>query len=198
MIKNISLVLLSIFVFSTSFTQTHRNSVLIKTDIYEIKYSEVLESPLYVKYTVLCTDGSASRASLNFYTIPNIHTTDDLDYVNNIYDKGHMAPAADFNCTPEMLYLTFSYVNCALQDQALNRITWRLLEAKERDYARTNTVSVEIKVNVDKKCPKLPSGAYIPKGFYKTIYIKETNQVLKYYMPNTKPVYSDPEKYRIN
>ena len=197
MVKNLLLFL--VIIITTSFTTlpTLRDSVTIKNEIFEITYSEVLESPLIVKYKLGCINGIASRAGMDFYTIPNIHTTDDADYVNNIYDKGHMAPAANFNCSKEMLYLTFSYANCALQDQGLNRLTWRFLEAKEREYAKTNTVSVEIKVDIDKKCIKLSSGAYVPKGFYKTIYIKETNQVLKYYMPNSKPVYSDPEKYRI-
>jgi endonuclease G, mitochondrial len=200
MYKKILLAL--VFILTTSFTPNPtpklRDSVTIKNEIYEIKYSEVLESPLVVKYKISCTNGTASRVGLTFYTVPNVHTADDADYIHNTYDKGHMAPAADFNCTPEMLYLTFSYVNCALQDQALNRITWRFLEAKEREYAQTNTVNVEIRVDVDKKCVKLESGAYVPKGFYKTIYIKETKQVLKYYMPNSKPTYADPEKYRIN
>jgi endonuclease G len=196
MIKNLLLFL--VIILTTSFTPpTLRDSVTIKNEIFEITYSEVLESPLVVKYNVACVNGTASRAGMDFYTVPNIHTSDNADYVNNIYDKGHMAPAADFNCTKEMLRLTFSYVNCALQDQGLNRLTWRFLEAKEREYAKTNTVNVVITVDVDKTCIKLPSGAYVPKGFYKTIYIVETKQVLKYYMPNSKPVYSDPEKYRV-
>lgn len=196
MIKNLLLFL--VIVLTTSFAPpTLRDSVTIKNEIFEIQYSEVLESPLVVKYKVACVNGTASRAGMDFYTVPNVHTTDNADYVNNIYDKGHMAPAADFNCTKEMLRLTFSYVNCSLQDQGLNRLTWRFLEAKEREYAKTNTVNIVITVDVDKTCTKLPSGAYVPKGYYKTIYIVETKQVLKYYMPNSKPVYSDPEKYRI-
>lgn len=191
------LLLLILLFFSFGFTEL-RDCVTIKNEIYEITYSEVLESPLTVKYRVLCPNGKASRVGMNFYKEPGVHTSDDDDYVNNIYDKGHMAPAASFNCTSNMLHMTFSYVNCALQDQSLNRLTWRLLESKEREYARKNTVDVEIVVDVDKSCKKLPSGAYIPKGFYKTIYIKETNQVFKYYMLNTKPKFSNPEKYRIN
>lgn len=199
MIKKI-LILLLLFPLTALTPTTNkklRDVVVIKTSIYEIKYSEVLESPLNVKYKLSCVGGTVSRSGMDFYTVPDVHTSDDADYYDNQYDKGHMVPAADFNCTKEMLYLTFSYVNCALQDQGLNRLTWRFLEAKEREYSKTNTVTVEIKVDVDKNCVKLSTGAYIPKGFYKTIYIKETKQVLKYYMPNTKPLYSDPEKYRI-
>lgn len=174
-----------------------KDSVKVKTSIFEIIYSETLESPLHVKYNVTCTNGLISRSGMNFHTDSIVHTSDDKDYADNRFDKGHMAPAADFNCSKETLEMTFTYLNCALQDQGLNRLTWRLLESKERELAKKYTVTVEITVDVNKKCEKLPTGAYVPKGFYKTIYIKETKQVLKYYMPNIKPVYSDPEKYRI-
>ena len=45
-----------------------RDSVRIKTDIYEVIYSEKLESPRWIKYTVLCPNGTASRAGMDFYT----------------------------------------------------------------------------------------------------------------------------------
>ena len=108
-----------------------RDSVQVKTTIYEIVYNEKLESPLKINYTVQCTNGTASRTGMDFYTDKSIHTSDAKDYVDNVYDKGHMAPAADFNCTKEMLYKTFSYVNCALQNQYLNRGVWTMLEVQE-------------------------------------------------------------------
>jgi len=174
-----------------------RDSVYIKTDIYECVYSEVLEQPKFIRYTVQCPNGTAPRAGMDFYISDNLKTSDDKDYAQNVYDKGHMAPAADFNCTKEMLYKTFSYVNCALQHKDLNRVTWRLLEAKERVLAEKYTVIVEIRLVFDKKCVKLPTGATIPKAFYKTIYIKEINQILKYYFINQKPTSSNPENYLI-
>ena len=88
-----------------------RDSVYVKTDIYEAVYSEVLQQPKRVWYTVQCPAGTAARTGMDFYTVPGIITSDNADYVNNVWDKGHCAPAADFNCTKEMLFKTFSYVN---------------------------------------------------------------------------------------
>ena len=163
-----------------------RDSVQVKTSIYEVCYSEKLESPLRVTYTVQCPTGTASRAGMDFYTEKTVHTSDNADYANNVYDKGHMAPAADFNCTKEMLKQTFSFVNCALQDQYLNRGLWRMLEIQEREWAKTEPVSVTIKVEF-KTNVKLPSGATIPSGFYKVIQLHKSNKVYNYYFPNSKP-----------
>ena len=191
--KNILILLL---LLTTSLVAQLRDSVYIKTDIYECVYSEVLEQPKFVKYTVLCPDGKASRKGMDFYTDKEVKTSDNADYAQNVYDKGHMAPAADFNCSKEMLFKTFSYLNCALQHEGLNRLTWRLLEAKERELAlKSNTVTVEIRSVFNENSVKLPTGATVPIGFYKTIYVN--NEIYKYYFENKKPEYSDPEKYRI-
>ena len=107
-----------------------RDSIRIKTDIYEVIYSEKLESPRWVQYTVLCPNGTASRSGMDFYTNDSIKTSSNEDYVKNEWDKGHMAPAADFNCDKDMLRKTFSYLNCALQNQYLNRGVWRMLEER--------------------------------------------------------------------
>lgn len=164
-----------------------RDSVRVKTPIYEVVYSEKLESPIWIQYTVQCPTGKASRTGMDFYTNDSIHTSDDKDYVNNVYDKGHMAPAADFNCTKEMLYQTFSYLNCALQDQYLNRGVWRFLEAQEREWAKGEKVTVTIEIKFDKASTKLSTGATIPAGFTKIIYLEKSKRTLKYYFPNAKP-----------
>jgi endonuclease G len=191
--KNLLLIIL--LVLKLSLSAQLRDSVYIKTDIYECVYSEVLEQPKFVRYTVLCPDGKASRTGMDFYTDKEVKTSDNADYAHNVYDKGHMAPAADFNCTKEMLYKTFSYLNCALQHEGLNRVTWRLLEVKERELASKYNVVVEIRCVFDLNSVKLPTGATIPSGFYKTIYAN--NEVYQYYFDNSKPTSSDPEKYRI-
>ena len=134
------ILLLIALLFSTNliFSQALRDSVKVKTDIYEVIYSEKLEQPRFIKYEVLCPTGTASRAGMDFYTNDTIKTSDNLDYAKNLYDKGHLAPAADFNCTKDMLKKTFSYLNCALQDQYLNRGVWRMLEEYERELAKTS------------------------------------------------------------
>jgi DNA/RNA endonuclease G (NUC1) len=102
------LVLLLLVPFASFGQVKLRDSVKVKTAIYEVMYSEVLEEPLWLKYSVQCPNGTASRAGMDFYTEKGIKTSDNADYVSNVYDKGHMAPAADFNCDRETLLKTFS------------------------------------------------------------------------------------------
>jgi endonuclease G, mitochondrial len=168
-----------------SFSQL-RDSVYVKTDIFEIMYSEILEQPLWVKYQVQCTGPGASRKGIDFYTVKGYKTSDSKDYAYNEWDKGHMAPAADFNCNEEMLYQTFSYLNCALQHEKLNRVHWRLLEDYERLLAYSEgSVFVEIKIIFDKNPKRVPAGAAIPLAFLKII--KTPNKTLKFYFLNEKP-----------
>jgi len=187
------LLLLPLFIFSQG---NLRDSIYIKTDIFEVVYSEKLQQPKFVKYTVQCPNGTASRTGMDFYTCDSIKTSDAKDYEKNPYDKGHMAPAADFNCDKTTLYKTFSYLNCSLQQENLNRTTWRLLEARERDLAKTNkTVSVEIRCVFSKNSPVLSTGATIPDAYYKTIKYGNITEV--YYFKNEKPLSTDYTKYLI-
>jgi endonuclease G len=194
--NNFLMVLLAAFAIQTA-TAQKRDSVVIENDIYKIVYSEVLEQPMYIKYTVLCPEGTASRSGMDFYTEKTIHTSDGKDYEKNVWDKGHCAPAADFNCTKEMLYKTFSYVNCVLQHEKLNRGAWRLLEAHEREIAKTKNTIVEIQVVFSDKSVKLPTGATIPDGFYKMIYANG-NLIECYYFDNAIPSESDYNRYKIS
>jgi endonuclease G len=179
---------------SLSFGQELREAVKVRTPIYEVIYNEKLEQPTWIQYIVQCPDGTASRAGMDFYTNDSIKTSNNEDYVKNLYDKGHLAPAADFNCTKDILYQTFSYLNCALQNQYLNRGVWRMLEEYERELSKTEKVTVTITLVFDKKSIKLPTGSTVPNGFYKTIYLENSKKTIKYYFPNeapTKPKYTD-------
>jgi endonuclease G len=176
-------------------SQTLRDSVLVDKGIFKVVYSEKLEQPLRVNYIILCQDGKASRQGMDFYIEKEYKTSDAKDYENNIYDKGHCAPAADFNCDKETLHKTFTYLNCALQNKYLNRGTWRLLEVYERELAKKYSVEVEIKLIFSTNSIKLPSGATAPDAFLKII--KYNDIIEKYYFVNEKPKYSDFNRYKI-
>jgi len=178
-----------------SFVPPKRNKVKFQNDIFKGEYSETLEQPLWVEYKVLCPSGTASRTGMDFFTNDSIYTSDSKDYENNVYDKGHLAPAADFSCDKPTLLKTFSYLNCALQNQYLNRGVWRVLEMKERDLAKKYEVKVKITLDFNGQCEVLTSGATVPIGFFK--YITYNNTTYTYYFENEKPVNTDPEYYRI-
>jgi len=125
----------------------------------------------------------------------SVKTSDAKDYENNVWDKGHCAPAADFNCTRETLWQTFSYLNCILQHEKLNRGAWRLLEAYERELAKQGKVEVEIRVIYGPKAIKLPTSATVPTAFYKTIKFGNKKEV--YYFANEAPITNDFKKFQV-
>lgn len=189
-------ILLNFFLFFSilSFGQV-RDSIYIKTTIFDLVYSEKLQQPKWIEYSVKCTDGTVSRKGLDFYTCDSIVTSDNLDYENNVYDKGHLAPAADFNCNKETLKMTFTYLNCTLQHEKLNRGVWKQLESYERELAKKYIVTVEIRCVYSKKSIKLPTGATVPDGFLKTIHYN--NKEEKYYFKNEPPLKTDFKLYKI-
>tara|TARA_R110000851_G_scaffold150830_2_gene291733 strand:+ start:310 stop:882 length:573 start_codon:yes stop_codon:yes gene_type:complete len=161
---------------------------VIVTDIFTVEYDQQRQQPLWVEYTVICPNGGASREGMNFWEPDMIITSDDEDYKDNIYDKGHLAPAATFSCNVGMLYETFSYLNSALQHQGLNRGQWSKLESFER--AAANFFNVDVKVRVDVLFEGeeivLPTGATIPSGFRKTITIGNKTRVFEFPNKDTK------------
>jgi endonuclease G len=172
-----------------------RDSIFIKTSIFDVVYSEKLQQPKWVEYSVLCSEGTISRKGLDFYSVKGIITSTSEDYENNLYDKGHLAPAADFNCDKDKLKQTFSYLNCVLQHEKLNRGVWRLLEIHERELAKEYKVHVEIRMNYSKNSKVLTTGATVPDSFTKTIIYNNKNE--KYFFKNEEPKSSDYNYYKV-
>ena len=156
----------------------------ITTSIFKVVYSEQLEQPLEVNYIVDCWNGTHSRKGMDFRKVKHIHTSDAKDYYKNVWDKGHMAPAAAFACEEEELRATFSYLNCALQHEGLNRGPWKYLEAEVRRWAaQYGYVDVKILVNFGKQIRRVPTNAAIPESFTKIITFPNGTQRV-YVFPN--------------
>ena len=107
----------------------------IDKEIYQVWYDQTLEQPVKVSYWVTNRPKNADRKGMNFYKEADVHTSDNDDYYKNVWDKGHMAPAAHFSDSEENLKATFSYLNSALQHEKLNRGPWRCLEDAVRKWS---------------------------------------------------------------
>ena len=191
--KKIALVLLLLITSIVSYSQPN---IGIETDIFSVRYSSKLEQPLFISYTVLCPNGKESRSGLDFKMYEGVHTSDNDDYKNNEWDKGHLAPAAAFNCDKDMLKQTFTYINCALQHEGLNRGPWRELEEFERNLAKIyDEVYVTIECHFSENSLLLPTGATVPDGFTKTIRWGEREEC--FYFPNDDVSGIDWIEYRI-
>ena len=157
----------------------------IETSIFTVLYSETKEQPIVLAYKSSNRSKNVDRGSMDFYTEKDYHTSDKADYYRNVWDKGHLAPAATFSDSRENLKQTFSYLNCALQNQYLNRGEWRFLEEQERKW--DDEQELEVVINLEFTDSILPTGATIPSKFIKHIKFTKSNIFKCYEFPNTKP-----------
>lgn len=173
--------LVSLLFFGFTLVSAQSKKTVV-TDIFTVIYSEDYQQPIKLKYTVQCPLGDAKRGGIGWREELNIVTSNNKDYENNVWDRGHLAPAAAFNCDRETLKETFTYLNCALQHEGLNRGPWKELERFERDLAKFSEVVVIVEVDFDEQPLRVPAGAAIPRGFFKTIHFK--GNTWKFYFPN--------------
>ena len=180
-------VLLFVGVFLVSFTSFSQDTIRVKNQIFEVFYSQKLESPLWLKYRSTNRPTNVNRGSMDFYIEKNIKTSDADDYKSNIYDKGHLAPAASFSDNMENLKQTFSYLNCMMQNQYQNRGEWRLLEEQERKWDDNENLTVIIKVFFDAVPKRVLTNAAIPSYMQKHIYFEKSKKWKCFVLLNEKP-----------
>jgi len=161
------------------------DDVMIQNAVFRISYNEFKEQPNWIEYTVRDFVKVADRGNMDFYTVSDVWTSDDNDYYKNEWDKGHMAPAGSFTDSWSNLAKTFSFVNCALQKDNLNRGEWRELEEQVRDWARDiGPVNVRIELKFSPESQVLQTGATVPDGFYKFLTFSD-NRKMCFYFQNT-------------
>jgi len=181
--KKFGILLILLFVSVFTFGQ----DVRIKNGVFEVLYSQSLEQPLVIKYRSTNRPTNVNRGAMDFYKEPNIKTSDADDYKSNIYDKGHGAPAATFSDNMVNLKQTFSYLNCIMQDQYLNRGEWRLLEEQIRKWDDVEPITVLIKTFFDTPVKRVPTGAAIPSYLQKHIYFEKSKKWRCFVFLNQKP-----------
>jgi endonuclease G len=164
-----------------------RSEVIIENNVFKVWYSEVKEQPTKLIYTSTNRVKNVDRGSMNFYTEKDVHTSDNGDYYRNVWDKGHLAPAATYSDSYENLRQTFSYLNCALQNQYLNRGEWRLLEEKERDWDDIQNLTITVELVWDEGYEILASGGHVPTDMIKHIYFEEDGEWKCFEFENEKP-----------
>ena len=159
-----------------------REDVIVENAVFRISYNEIKEQPNWIEYTVRDFVKVADRGNMDFYRVQGIWTSDDNDYYKNVWDKGHMAPAGSFTDSWSNLAKTFSFVNCALQLDDLNRGEWRELEEQVRDWAKDlGPVNVRIELKFSPNSSVLETGATVPDGFYKFLTFSDNFKKCYYF-----------------
>jgi DNA/RNA endonuclease G (NUC1) len=161
-----------------------QQDTLVDKKEFKVLYSQQFQQPLVVWYSSTNRPQFVKRASLDFHPEPGITTSKNDDYKYNRYDKGHLAPAASFSDSRKDLETTFSYLNCVLQYDKLNRGQWKQLEEMERRWDDRETLYIRVDVKVNSSCIQLPTGAVVPQSFRKHIYFAGQHQYRCFEFPN--------------
>lgn len=120
--------------------------VIVTNAAYTAAFDTVTRCPAWVSYDlepgeVVVTN----RAAIPFRADPRIPESDvAADYAGSGYDRGHMAPAADFNFDRKALEETYYFSNVCPQAPIINRGEWAEIEREVRKLAASGTVHVVV------------------------------------------------------
>ena len=128
-----------------SIPKVETEDAIVEHSAMLLSYDEESEGPEWVSHIVY-PEGEADRAKRknNFRidskvlsesaTASNYRALNKLDK-NTTYDRGHMAPSADFSWWQKAMDESFYYSNMSPQLSGLNRNKWRILEDLLREYS---------------------------------------------------------------
>lgn len=173
-----------------------------------LQYAEAHEQAAWVAHIILpdVTTGSVGRTN-DFRVDPKVETGTavEADYFLKYlqpdssykydgfgYDRGHLAPSADFRWSKEALSESYFYSNMSPQVADFNREAWAELEALLRGYLYENP-GVQLYVVTG---PVLEEGlpviersvnkVSIPKRYFKVALDLENGRGIGFVMPNEK------------
>lgn len=120
------------------------------------------------------------------------------DYKGTGYDRGHMAPNADFNWSAEAAAESFYLSNMVPQvGRGMNQGIWKELEAAVRLWAvRRGQVYVYTGPIYEGRTKTIGKGRVaVPKALYKIVFDPETLESATFIMPNKVLKLSDLMQY---
>lgn len=107
------------------------------------------------------------------------------------FDRGHLAPSADFRWYAKAVSESYYYSNMSPQRPELNQEKWAELESALRSYVLQHEVPLAIITGpvLHDSLPKIvrsPNGVSIPEYFYKVVYDHTNQRAIAFLMGNTK------------
>jgi endonuclease G len=147
---------------------------------FSLLYAEKFEQATWVAYHLTAAETEKVVARTNrFLEDPKVVTgsaTND-DYQNSVYDRGHLAPAADMAWSLASMQSSFYYSNMSPQLPGFNRGVWKRLEELVRQWA-LNYLAVYVVTG-----PVLETGlptigqnkVAVPKLYYKVLLDMESS-----------------------
>ena len=174
-----------------------------------LEYSEDHEQAAWVAHMILpdITTGTQSRTN-DFRVDPKVSTGTAIEqdyflkqlqpdstyeYDGYGYDRGHLAPSADFRWSKQALSESYYYSNISPQLPEFNRKLWAELEAALRSYVITYNVPLYVVTMpiLNDGLPRIErsdNGVSIPDQFVKVAIDLENNRGIAFIMPNAENV----------
>ena len=151
-------------------------AIVVLTNLaYTAAFDTETRCPAWVAYDLEpCEVVVTNRAAIPFRADPRVKESDNAaDYAGSGYDRGHLAPAADFNFDRAALDETYYFTNICPQDPVLNRGAWGVAEAEVRRLAASGTVHVVTFPVFDDACypgVRRIGRTAVPTAFVKVAY----------------------------
>lgn len=126
------------------------------------------------------------------YFLKTLNKDSSFTYDGFGYDRGHLAPSADFRWSSEALSESFYYSNMSPMLADFNRDSWAKLEDIFRSYMYRNPETQLYIVTgpvLSEDLPKIPraqNNVTIPKHFFKVALDLTHNRAIAFIMPNAK------------
>lgn len=149
-------------------------AVVVLTNLaYTAGFDTDARCPAWVEYDLEPSEiVQADRAPIPFKSDGRVAEASDNaeDYAGSGYDRGHMAPAADFNFNRQALEETYLYSNVCPQLPAFNRGRWAEIEREAREIAKGGKVRIVTFPEYDERYTNRMGRVRIPDSFVKVAY----------------------------
>ncbi len=125
--------------FDFGWPDYNTNEAIIERPYYTIRYNEIHEQADWVAYKLSADSLEQEKFERkdDFRKDPRVRTgsAELVDYKGSGYDRGHLAPAADFSYDDYGLSQSFYMSNMSPQNPSFNRGIWKKLEEQVREWA---------------------------------------------------------------
>ena len=166
---------------------------IISHTAFTLKYSEKHEQASWVAYTLKSSHTSGNVGRTDDFRIDYKVKTGSAslsDYKNSGYDRGHLAPAADFKWSSTAMSESFFMSNISPQHPSFNRGIWKKLEGSVRNWADDNgEIHVVTGPILNEHFSTIGyNGVSIPNYYYKVIldYREPELKGIGFILPNQK------------
>lgn len=161
--------------FDFSWPSYSQSDAIVEHQYYTLAYDEKNEQAKWIAYILTAENlnNAQFKRRDNFKSDPDVITGSASvdDYKKSGYDRGHLAPAADFTWTKDGLDESFFMSNMSPQEPGFNRGIWKVLEEQVRNWAKSNhKLYIVTGPVIDKRPKKIGKNKVsVPAYYYKAI-----------------------------